>query len=77
MYEDLNGFSFVYLDKSKPGAILREQRVTQNMTQRQVAEKAKITIRQYQTFESNQRNLRRNLRNLHELNRLRIESILF
>lgn len=58
MYEDLNGYSFVYLDKSKPGAILREQRVTQNMTQRQVAEKAKITIRQYQTFESNQRNLR-------------------
>lgn len=58
MCEKLDGYRFVYLDEHKPGAIIREQRVTQNMTQRQVALKANITIRQYQTFESNQRNLR-------------------
>ena len=56
--EELNGYSLVYLDAHKPGAILREQRVTQNLTQHQVALKAGITIRQYQKFESDERNLR-------------------
>ena len=48
----------IYLDDNKPGSILREQRLAQNMTQHLVARKANITIRQYQTFESNYRNLR-------------------
>lgn len=54
----LDGYSFIYADPHKCGAILREQRVTQNMTQRQVALRAGVTIRQYQNFESDARNIR-------------------
>ena len=47
------GLQLCHLDGKKPGNILREQRVVQNLTQQQVADKAKITVQQYQKFESN------------------------
>ena len=56
-YEDLTGYSIIHMDKTA-GSILREQRVTQRMTQAQVAEKAKITLQQYQKFENGSRNIR-------------------
>ena len=57
-YEDLSGYQICHVDEKKPGSILREQRVTQNMTQAQVASKAKITLQQYQKFENGSRNIR-------------------
>ena len=39
------------------GDLLREQRKKLNLTQKQVAERAGITIRQYQTFEGEERSL--------------------
>lgn len=57
-FEDLSGYQLCHLDDKKPGEILREQRVTQNMTQVQVATKARITLQQYQKFESDARNIR-------------------
>lgn len=39
------------------GELLREQRVNIGLTQKQCAERAKITERQYQTFEGDERNL--------------------
>lgn len=57
-YEDLTGYQICHVNDQKPGSILREQRVTQNMTQQQVATKAKITLQQYQKFESDARNIR-------------------
>ena len=52
------GLQLCHLDGRKPGNILREQRVVQNLTQQQVADKAKITVQQYQKFESNERNIK-------------------
>ena len=52
------GLQLCHLDGKKPGNILREQRVVQNLTQQQVADKAKITVQQYQKFESNERNIK-------------------
>ena len=57
-FEKLDGYKICHLDEKKSGAILREQRVTQNMTQQQVATKAKISLQQYQKFESDARNIR-------------------
>lgn len=53
---DLSGFQTVHLDK-KNGSILREKRVVLGLTQKEVAERAKITLRQYQKFESGERNI--------------------
>lgn len=53
---DLSGFQTVHLNK-KNGSILREKRVVLGLTQKQVAERAKITLRQYQKFESGERNI--------------------
>ena len=53
---DLSGFQTVHLDKNN-GSILREKRVVLGLTQKQVAERAKITLRQYQKFESGERNI--------------------
>ena len=53
---DLSGFQTVHLDK-KNGSILREKRVVLGLTQKQVAERAKITLRQYQKFENSERNI--------------------
>ena len=49
---------YIYATPSNSGAILRRQRTNKNLTQRQVALRAGITIRQYQNFESDARNIR-------------------
>ena len=55
----LNGFHLVNLDAGKKdGSTLREKRVLLGMTQKQVAEKAKVPLASYQRFESNDRNIR-------------------
>ena len=50
------GFQIIHPEKKK-GAILREKRVTQNLTQQQVADKAGIRLQQYQRLENNERNI--------------------
>lgn len=55
--KDLSGFQLVHIDGHKPGGILREKRVVQKLTQQQVADKAKISLRQYQRFENNEKNI--------------------
>ena len=57
IFENLDGFQFGHLDDRKKGDILREKRVVLGLTQQQVADKAKITLQQYQKFESNTRNI--------------------
>ena len=57
MEEDkLSGFHLCHLDRDMHN-VLYEQRIVHGMTQRQVAERAKITIQQYQKFESGERNI--------------------
>ena len=56
-YINLTGFSVVHLDKDMH-SILREKRLALGLTQRQVAEKAKIAYNQYQRFETGERNIR-------------------
>ena len=51
-----SGFQIIHPEKKK-GAILREKRVTQNLTQQQVADKAGIRLQQYQRLENNERNI--------------------
>ena len=41
----------------KANSILREKRLVLGLTQQQVADKAKINYRQYQKFESGERNI--------------------
>ena len=53
----LDGFRLCHPFENKSGSILREQRVTQNMTQSQVATKANISLLQYQKFEGDERNI--------------------
>lgn len=48
------GFQVVHFSND----ILREKRVVQGLTQQQVADRAKISLRQYQSFESGERNIR-------------------
>lgn len=55
---DFSGFSIIHNEKEGSGNILREQRLVQKMTQQEVADKAHITLQQYQKFESNSRNIR-------------------
>lgn len=43
--------------EEKIGDVLREQRLTIGLTQKQVAARAKVTERQYQTFEGGERSL--------------------
>lgn len=58
-FESLNGYQLVHTDAGKgDGNTLREKRVLLGMTQKQVAEKAKIALTSYQRFESNGRNIR-------------------
>ena len=54
-FEDLTGYSLIHL---KTENILREKRVTMNLTQKEVAERAKITVQSYQRFESGERNIK-------------------
>ena len=53
----MKGYSVVF-PEGKDYLILRERRVTSNLTQQQVADKAGIKLQQYQKFESGERNLR-------------------
>lgn len=57
-FENLDGYQIAHAQRNPSAAILREQRVTQNMTQVQVAAKAEITLQQYQKFENGSRNIR-------------------
>ena len=49
-----DGFCLAHL---KMNSILREKRLVLGLTQQQVAEKSKINYRQYQKFESGERNI--------------------
>ena len=51
---NLDGFSLVSME---PKGMLRERRVILGLTQKQVAEKAKIPMQSYQRFESGERNI--------------------
>ena len=51
----LDGFQII---NPNDASILRERRVILGMTQKQVAEKAKIPMQSYQRFESGERNIR-------------------
>lgn len=53
---DLSGFQMCHLDDDMH-SVLYEQRIIHGMTQKQVAEKANITLQQYQKFESGARNI--------------------
>lgn len=55
-FEDLSGFQICHVS-NKMDSILREKRVVLRMTQQQVADAAKISLRQYQKFESGERNI--------------------
>lgn len=50
----LDGFQFIHADEK---SIMQERRIILGMTQKQVAEKAKITLQSYQRFESGNRNI--------------------
>jgi len=50
----LDGFSFVHLEERN---VLRERRVILGLTQKEVADKAKIPMQSYQRFESGERNI--------------------
>ena len=51
---NLDGFQMVHMEERN---ILRERRVVLGLTQKQVAEKAKIPLQSYQRFESGERNI--------------------
>lgn len=53
---ELSGFQLCHVDY-KPHNILREKRVVLGLTQKQVSEKAKVVLQQYQKFESGERNI--------------------
>lgn len=50
----LDGFSFIHMEEKN---VLRERRVILGLTQKEVAEKAKIPMQSYQRFESGERNI--------------------
>ena len=51
---NLDGFQMVHMEERN---ILRERRVVLGLTQKQVAEKAKIPLQSHQRFESGERNI--------------------
>lgn len=51
---NLEGFQMIHMEERN---ILRERRVILGLTQKQVAEKAKIPFQSYQRFESGERNI--------------------
>ena len=51
---NLDGFQMVHMEERN---ILRERRVVLGLTQKQVAERAKIPLQSYQRFESGERNI--------------------
>lgn len=54
---NLSGFKLCHLD-DKPHSILKEKRLVLRMTQQEVADKAKVSLPQYQKFESGARNIK-------------------
>lgn len=52
----LSGYQLCHLDDDMH-SVLYEQRIVHRLTQKQVAERAKITLQQYQKFESGSRNI--------------------
>ena len=54
----LNGYQTVHFHAGARDGTLREKRLVLEMTQQQVAEKAKISLSSYQKFESGERNIR-------------------
>ena len=52
----LNGFQLCHVSDSMNG-VLREKRIMAGLTQKQVADRAGITLQQYQKFESGERNI--------------------
>jgi len=58
-FVSLDGFQLVHLDSKKcDGNILREKRVVLGLTQKEVAEKARVPLASYQRFESGERQIR-------------------
>lgn len=56
---DFSGFQMCHVeDKNETKNVLREKRLILRMTQKQVADEAKISLQQYQKFESGARNIR-------------------
>ena len=53
---DFSGFQMCHLNDDCH-SILREKRIVLGLTQKQVADKAKIVLQQYQKFESGERNI--------------------
>ena len=53
---NLSGYQLCHFDDDMH-SVLYEQRVVHSLTQKQVAERAKITLQQYQKFESGARNI--------------------
>ena len=50
----LDGFQIVHMEERN---ILRERRIILGLTQKQIAEKARIPLQSYQRFESGERNI--------------------
>jgi len=58
-FVSLDGFQLVHADPKKcDGNILREKRVVLGLTQKEVAEKARVPLASYQRFESGERQIR-------------------
>lgn len=53
---DLSGFQMSHMADDMH-TVLREKRVVLGLTQKQVADKAKVVLQQYQKFESGERNI--------------------
>ena len=53
---DLKGYHLCHVDNDMHN-VLYEQRIVHRLTQKQVAERAGITLQQYQKFESGSRNI--------------------
>lgn len=53
---DLTGYQLCHVDDDMH-SVLYEQRIVHRLTQKQVAERAGITLQQYQKFESGARNI--------------------
>lgn len=57
-YENLNGYQTVHMNAGAKDGTLKEKRLVLEMTQQEVAEKARISLSSYQKFETGDRNIR-------------------
>ena len=55
---NLDGFQTVHMGGGKKDGTLKEKRLVLELTQQEVAEKAKISLSSYQKFENGDRNIR-------------------